>query len=347
MSQLELISPGQLSPELQMMLEPIIIEKNVHVIKSAKDVNSLTNRKIIFAVEVDDSGFSLPIYDMIKKLYKSDPNCFKNSSAVIFIHSSNQLFTKSVSQSLIFITNKMGCRYIGHPVVEAIEGYKNFHTWQKTMDMSLKDICHIHCENLYKRLLNDVVPHKKQPHILVLHASSRKTSNTLLLWDIIKKYLSNCVIEEIHVENGTINDCRGCSFKTCLHYSKQNSCFYGGIVVEEVFPAIQRSDSIIWICPNYNDAISANLTAVINRLTALYRKISFYDKKIFGVIVSGNSGGDSVAKQLIGALNINKGFRLPPNFAIMEIANDPKSILKVESIESKAKSFAENIILNL
>jgi len=115
-------------------------------------------------------------------------------------------------------------------------------------------------------------------------------------------------------------------------------------MVEEILPAIESSDAVVWICPNYNDSISANLMAVINRLTALYRKTKFFDKSVFGIIVSGNSGSDSVAKQLIGSLNINKSFRLPPYFALMATANDPGSIRKVPGIEEKARIFAENLI---
>ena len=114
-------------------------------------------------------------------------------------------------------------------------------------------------------------------------------------------------------------------------------------MVENVLPTIEASDIVIWLCPNYNDSIAANLTAVINRLTVLYYKMSFNNKSIFSVIVSGNSGSDSVAKQLIGALNINKGFKLPPYFSLMATANDPGAIFKVSDIEEKAKSFAENI----
>ena len=114
-------------------------------------------------------------------------------------------------------------------------------------------------------------------------------------------------------------------------------------MVDNVLPSIEESDSIVWLCPNYNDAIAANLTATINRLTVLYNKISFYNKSMFGVIVSGNSGSDSVAKQLIGALNLNKGFSLPPYALITETANDPKAIFNVENIEYKTKLFAKRI----
>ncbi len=64
-------------------------------------------------------------------------------------------------------------------------------------------------------------------------------------------------------------------------------------------------------------------------------------------MVSGNSGSDSVAKQLIGALNINKGFRLPPYFSIRAIANDPKAIFNVENIDIKSDFFSKIIINNI
>lgn len=115
-------------------------------------------------------------------------------------------------------------------------------------------------------------------------------------------------------------------------------------MVSDILPAIQKADAVVWICPNYNDALSANITAVINRLTALYRTTSFYNKSLFSIIVSGNSGSDSVAKQLIGALNINKGFRLPPYFSLMEIANDTGEIKKTAGIRDKAYKFAEHMI---
>ena len=71
---------------------------------------------------------------------------------------------------------------------------------------------------------------------------------------------------------------------------------------------------------NYNDFGIANLMAVINRLTALYRRTKFFDKTLFGIIVSGNSGSGRW-QQLIGALSINKA-SVCPHFAIMA-ANNP------------------------
>ena len=71
--------------------------------------------------------------------------------------------------------------------------------------------------------------------------------------------------------------------------------------------------------------------------------MKFYDKKLYAVIVSGSSGTEAIATQLIRALNMNKTFQLPPDFTVSAIANDRGSIFEVEDIESRAKDFAERI----
>lgn len=143
--------------------------------------------------------------------------------------------------------------------------------------------------------------------------------------------------------DGCIRDCRGCAYDACHHFGEEGSCFYGGPIAEEVYPAILDCDGLVMICPNYNDALSANLTAFINRMTALFTTHRFYDKALFGVIVSGYSGGDIVAEQLISGLNMNKTFALPGKFAILETANSPGEILQIPGIEEKAAAFADQI----
>jgi NAD(P)H-dependent FMN reductase len=98
------------------------------------------------------------------------------------------------------------------------------------------------------------------------------------------------------------------------------------------------------LCPNYNDAISANLTALVNRLTALFRQTRFYDKAVFAIIVSGYSGSDLIARQLIAALNMNKSFYLPGNFAMLETANNAGTALKLPGIDDRIENFCNRII---
>ena len=317
----------------------------IHITDSAA-IPDLTNKRILLAVELNEAGYCLPVLEIISQLYTRSHRALAGSKAALLIYSPNEYNTKSASSDIIFQLNLLGCQFPGHPVVEAVASLKNFKTWQKTLPLTLEEICIEQCKKLGILLEEFVIPQTKTPYIVALHSSSNNTSNTLALWDMVKSELKNCTIEELHVENGTVMDCKGCSFKTCLHFSKQSSCFYGGVLVKEIYPDIEKADAVIWICPNYNDSVSASISAVINRLTALYRKTGFYDKALYAVVVSGNSGSDSVAMQLIDALCINKGFYLPPNFCISATANDPGELLEIAGIRKIAKAYAECINCN-
>ena len=114
-------------------------------------------------------------------------------------------------------------------------------------------------------------------------------------------------------------------------------------MVEKVYPAIVKCDTLVMICPNNNDADSAHITAFINRLTAIFRTNDISKKRIFAIVISGYSGGDIVAEQILGAMNLNKNFILPGRFALVETANDPGSILEIDGLEEKAAAFADRI----
>ena len=183
---------------------------------------------------------------------------------------------------------------------------------------------------------------------MVLHASNHRTSNTLALWAKCRERLENdCDITEIGLRNGTLEDCAGCPYTMCLHFGEKGGCFYGGVMVQEVYPAIREADAVVLLCPNYNDALSANLTAAINRLTALYRATPFADKAVFAIVVSGYSGGDIVARQVVSALNMNKGFWLPANFCLLETANDAGTAVALPGIVERLDKFTENILRQL
>ncbi|GAA0746027.1 flavodoxin family protein [Clostridium oceanicum] len=333
-----------ISPQLNKMINSICENfEKIEIIKNFNNFNEFKDKKILFALEIDFCGTDISMFNILNDLENKNKRFFYNSTACLVVHSNNDLYTKDVSQQIIFLANSLGCRFLGHPLVEATGSLRNFSTWKKATDKSIDSICLDLCDNLGKRLLKYKPLDISNPKILVLYSSPHSFSNTLSLWRMTSLNLKGFNIKEIQIENGDVKDCKGCSYKMCMHYGKQNSCFYGGLMVENILPSIEKADVVVWLCPNYNDAISANISATINRLTVLYRKINFYNKSLFGVVVSGNSGSDSVCKQLLGALNINKGFTLPPYSMLIETANDPKSIYKVDFIEEKAKLFANNM----
>ncbi len=344
MEELTALVPGEISERLKNMLCYGMEGYCLRVITTADNIKDLRNKRVIFAAELGDSGINIELFRMLEKIKMSGSTFMENSVGSVLISSNNELHSRDVARKIILYANMAGCMFPGRPVSEATGSLRNYNTQQKiSPHLSLEEICIQETRTVVERLMDFQMNRLDNPNILTLHAGNYKTSNTFSLWKMVKDNLTNCNINEIHIENGSVRDCKGCPYKACKHYSQSNNCFYGGIMVEEVYPAIIDCDILIMLCPNYNDSISANLSAVINRLTALFRKVKFYDKYMYSIIVSGFSGSDIIAEQLISSLNINKTFMLPPKFALMETANDPGEIEKVENIRNRAAEFALNI----
>lgn len=344
MREIVLILPEAPSLLLSKMIENVLGDKKFITVKSLDTLVNLKNKYILFAIELNQIGSSNNLNNIFLELYNLGRDSLIDSQGALLIHSNYSMFTKTYGQSIIFLANNLGCGFVGRPLVEATKDLENLISMKKIYNKTLEDICLSQCQELGKRFLENNYSNKKIKNLLVLHSSNRESSNTLTLWDMVKDNLKGITINEINLGNGNILDCKGCNYKTCKHFGKQTKCFYGGIIVEEVFPAILESDSILFICPNYNDMITANLVATINRITALYRKTKFYDKTLYSIIVSGYSGGDSIAKQLISSLNMNKTLRLPPYFSLMATANHKDTIMDVPNINTLAKLFALNIM---
>lgn len=341
-----LIIPSEPSSLLQEMIEKAINGEDFNTIINDENLPDLKGHNILFAVELNSIGSNPMLNRILEKLFNRGEDSLKDSRGSILIHSSYNNSTKTYAQNIVFIANQLGCTFPGRPAIEANQNLENYIALQNKYDLPLKDICLKKSEELGRRLLS-TQEYFKNRNIAVLHSSNKSSSNTYLLWEMVKENLHDVHINEVYLGNGTIIDCRGCSYKTCKYFDKQAKCFYGGVVVEEIYPAIKDASTIILLCPNYNDMLIANIVATINRLNALFRDTKFYDKKIFSVIVSPYTGGDALAKQLISSMNMNKTFELPPNFSIMATANESRPIYKVPGINSKAKKFAEHITKNI
>ena len=319
---------------------------NVTLVEKVSELEDIPmpGKKVIFAICLSEAGVNLEYYRLLEA-FRLHPHCLDGSVGGIIVDGSSEMYTKSLARRMAFSANSAGCSFPGKPLVEATGSLSNFNVLGKINHLTNEETYALQVESLIRKVLNFQLPEDAMPtRITAIHASSRKTSNTLLLWDMIQRNLPEEIdVHEISLRNGTIQDCRGCSFEACRHLGESGDCFYGGIMTERVFPAILESDAIVLITPNYNDAIGANLTAMINRLTALFRTHDFSRKRIYAVVVSGYSGGDIVAEQVLGAFNFNKDFILPPRFAILETANDAGSIRNVPDIEAKARAFARRM----
>lgn len=346
MRPLTVIKPDKASTLLNKMLLKALDNRNYNLVEDISDLPDLKGHDILFTVELNQIGNSNKLNEIFEKLYNRGNTSLENTRGGVLIHSEYNNHTKTAAQGIVYLANNLGCQFPGRPVIEANANLDNYIPLAKIYNMNLEEICLLKCEELGRRLTSEQ-EYFRNNNIAVFHSSNKGTSNTLGLWELVKKNLEGVEINEVYLGSGNITDCRGCSYKTCKYFGRQTKCFYGGIVVEEVYPAILNASTIILLCPNYNDMLTANIVATINRLTALFRKTKFYDKRIFSVIVSGYSGGDALAKQLISSLNMNKTFELPPNFSLMATANDPGSIKNVPNIENAAKEFAHHIMKNI
>ena len=307
---------------------------------------------VLFAVDLGEDGINLEYIRLIQWL-RHHPTVFDGWLGGVVTDADSDLYTKSAARELVFTANCSGCAFVGRPLVEGTKTLSNFSIVASNLGTDLYGAYVESVKILAEQLLSfqerkdETVKENSKPKLLVLHASSHKSSNTYAVWNGVRQWLDDVSITEIGLRNGTLSDCSGCPYRMCLHFGEKGSCFYGGVMVENVYPAVRETDGILLLAPNYNDALSANLTAFINRLTALFRTTRFYDKKLFGIVVSGYSGSDLIAEQMIAALNMNKTFYLPGHFAMMETANHAGEAMKLPDIDRRMRQFAEMIRKNL
>ena len=305
----------------------------------------LRSAALLFALDTDAGGISCEVHAMLRflHLHAGEP-LLAGARGGILIDGQSDLFTKDLGRRVAFAANGCGCLFPGKPLVEAGPDLHNFTVRSGLWACSLEEAYRLSCRQLVEKLLDFAPPAVPRSKILAVHAGNHRTSNSLLLWQMIAAELAEKNdIEEVSLRNGQIWDCRGCKYEACLHFGEQGDCFYGGVMTEKVYPAIIKSDIVVLICPNYNDSVSANIMAFINRLTSVFRVNDFSTKRFYALIVSGYSGGDLVAQQIIGAMNMNKNMILPPNFAMLETANAPGELLQIPGIKEKAAKFAASI----
>lgn len=305
----------------------------------------LKNSCLLFAVEIPQDGINIESYRILKYLQGCDKDILIGSAGSIIVDGQSDLYTKDIGRRFIFAANSRGCTFPGKPLVEATVSLSNFKVLADLWNMDLREAYVKSCGLLIEKLLNFKFIKYDNPHILVIHASNKGVSNSLKLWEMVEDNLNGKTqIEEISIRNGQVWDCRGCKYEDCFHFGEKGDCFYGGVMVEKVYPAIIKCDLLVLICPNYNDSVSANIMAFINRLTSVFRANDFSSKCVYAVVVSGYSGSDIVAQQIIGAINVNKNFILPSRFALIETANSPGEIDGIDGIKERAKDMAERII---
>ncbi|MCI9294406.1 MAG: NAD(P)H-dependent oxidoreductase [Lawsonibacter sp.] len=338
---------GWAGQRLDGILRQALAGREVRTVRTAEELVSLKGQRLLFALALGEAGTNLEYVRMLARLRK-EPGLLEGCTGGLIVDGAGELFTKSAAAEGALAMNMAGCALVGRPLVEGTGSLANFAVQAGNLNTNLMGAYRHAAAELADHVEGFVFPKKERPQVLVLHASSHHTSNTIALWSRVRERLEDrCAIHEIGLRNGTLSDCSGCPYTMCLHFGEQGGCFYGGVMRDEVYPAVRTADALVLLCPNYNDALSANLTAFINRLTALFRQTRFYDKAVFAIVVSGYSGGDVVARQVVAAMNMNKSFYLPRRFAMMETANNPGQALALPRIQERLEGFAQNMLETL
>ena len=332
---------------LKGILAHALADRPARLIRRAEELSALAGHTLLFAVPLGDTGVNLEYVRMLACL-RRNPMLLEGCTAGLIVDGASPLYTKSTAAELTLAANLAGCAFIGRPLVEGTGSLVNFRVQAKNLGTDLTGAYRAAARELVDRLLEEAFPRREAAELLVLHASSRGPSNTIDLWEQVKARLDpRIAVTEMGLRNGTVADCSGCPYTMCLHFGEKGGCFYGGVMQEEVYPAVRRCAGILILAPNYNDALSANITAFINRLTSLFRQTRFYDKALFSIVVSGYSGSDIVARQLIDAMNMNKSFYLPGHFSLIETANNPGEALAQPNIQERLDLFAANLCQTL
>ncbi len=300
----------------------------------------LRGRKLLFAAALDPLGPDEEFCRLLRRL-RASPDGLAGAEAALVVDGAGECDTKAAARALVLAANASGCAFPGKPLVEATGSLHNLDVLSRRMGLTRLETYRETARALVRRLTACAPPKPAGRTVLMLHASDHATSNTLALGAALRERLEPALsFEELSLRNGAVFDCRGCSYKVCSHYASQRSCFYGGSIVDEVYPALMRAGALMLLCPNYNDSVSANIMAFINRLTSLQLFHSLEGKYLYAVVVSGYSGGDLVASQVLGALCLNKGFLLPPRFCLLETANDPGAALSAPGVGARLDAFA-------
>ena len=311
---------------------------------SAEGLNEIKKGPLLFAVAMDELGQDACFTGLIRSI-RSLGKGLSGCLAGVIVVGVTELDTKDAGRRLIFHLDRAGCAFPERPLVEATGSMRNLNILKKKLELdSLEEAFKTAAGALVGRMLDFISPRFENPRLLVLHASDHATSNTLSLGELVLESLDERFsVRTLSLRNGAIEDCRGCSYKVCSHFAAKGACFYGGSITEEVMPAVRECDALLLLLPNYNDSVGANVMAFINRLTSLHVNNTLSGRRLFAIVVSGYSGGDLVAEQAMGALCLNKSFLLPPDFCMLETANDPGEIMKQPGIRGRAEAFAKNM----
>lgn len=257
METLTLVRIGR-SARLERLLPAALAEFPVAELPADK-IASAAGRRLLFAVAVDAYGPDEAFVRLLRTL-RQNPGCLCGCIGGVIVDGAGELDTKQLARQLVLTANLAGCAFPGKPLVEGTGSLYNQHIQAGLLHLSWEQTYAHQMAQLAGRLLRFRLPRFERPKLLMLHASDNRRSNTVWLGEqVLQRLPGTFETKTISLQNGSIHDCRGCSYEACLHFAAQSRCFYGGSISDDVLPAISRCDAMLFLCPNYNDAVSLSL----------------------------------------------------------------------------------------
>ena len=221
-----LLPENPYSRELLALLGPLL-PPDSRIRDPDAGLEGLAGQRLLFALALDESGCSESGYRMLMTLRRSR-TLLEGCVAGLVVTGRGELYTKDAARDLVFAANQAGCAFLGRPLVEATGSLRNFRVQAQIGGTDEETAFRAAVSELLERLTAWEGP-APVGRVLALHASQRSTSNTLALWEMVRRSLPPEVqVQEICLRNGTMADCNGCSYTACMHFGEQGGCFYGG-----------------------------------------------------------------------------------------------------------------------
>ena len=229
---LVLIHPYPDRPEADTRLSGILAHalagRAGRTIRTAEELERLEGQRLLFALPLGAEGVNLEYVRMLARM-RREPELLAGCTAGLIVDGTSHLYTKSAAAELTLAANLAGCSFVGRPLVEGTGDLSNFKVQANNLGTDLAGAYRAAAQELTERLEQPADLTQDSPELLVLHASSHHTSNTMALWEQTKKRLGGRFIyTEIGLRNGTLSDCSGCPYTMCLHFGEKGGASTAG-----------------------------------------------------------------------------------------------------------------------
>ena len=300
--------------------------------------------RILFAVPLGTSGINLELYRLIRFL-REHPDFLNGFVGGLLVDSENDLYSKSAAKDLVFAANCAGCAFVGRPLVEGTRTLSNYTIVSNNLGTDLMGGIPRERGGAGQRSTGNGLRQEKMSesigiarvkpqdlqHLRDLEPGERTAPGDGDPGDRASKRYAFPTVPDALTRCVCIFGEKGSCF---LRWSDGRGCLSGG----------PRGGC-------HRDALSKLQRCAVGKSDCVHQPPDFavpddavfMTKRCFAVVVSGYSGSDIVAEQLIAALNMNKTFYLPGHFAMMETANNAGAAMQLPGIEERMNAFAERI----